>query len=840
MAFFKTTPDNSPSLPYIIIGTTCCILVAAGLLLYTPSKQPKRIEKSSTTARRRRLGNVDLSDPLRVPSKGHDASGKSIGERTSMDGLKNGGGGGGGVGDDDHVSGSLGSGGSVPGAAGLSRKSMDFEHVKRMNASNALQGSGHLELNVSHHHPFGGPSIHAQYQQYAPNRTVGGLDPELVRNIAERLLDLEAPEAPEFAFGAGVVGGAAGRLSVSQHKGVTIRSATTLPPFHAQIHHLISQIRTHKQPRKPLLLEGPQGLGKGTALQQWVSEEGAQRPAVYLQLSQVLRKRHGGSSMEDDDEEEEGEGYFNTETETELEGLEERVRMTVRRDAWIRAVEKALGVSDEEAMMIPLPDNHFDESASEDTYRHTTQVDLTLLSHVAQALRLIASQSPSGPVLLVIDDIQLLFHQRLPLWEKYDGIPEVLGWLLRADQEGILDVVFCSSEKSAVGAIKRLKGFDWNLTLHSLDPVDDDTCIQYLLQDVNPIIKMASRKFTPATAALFVATFDGSLLELDNYIKDGRSNIYNFITKRERSFLRHLQRHLPTRNTPPTPTPTSSTLPNIPYPSTKRPSALNNFHAPYPLTTPEDELKSLFLDIVMRNGVLPVAQLEASRMKLVEALVERNILRWRDGRARRREGRGEMRGDWVLGSREGIAGGLEGGDEGEDGEGEGGELESLEGGSGGALGGDVGGVGGGVGHNGSGTGVGAASSSRLGGIGRVFGLSRRSDPDQTAPSPSTPSSATSSSWWSSKPTPSPPPPTPLATQPPATEDLTSSWAHLPHEDENMWGSHVPAPTDPFTISDLDASEQLAVFARERAELVWANNLVRRVCEAFVNGTTLQW
>ncbi|KAJ3204477.1 hypothetical protein HDU67_009495, partial [Dinochytrium kinnereticum] len=57
----------------------------------------------------------------------------------------------------------------------------------------------------------------------------------------------------------------------------------------------------------------------------------------------------------------------------------------------------------------------------------------------------------------------------------------------------------------------------------------------------------------------------------------------------------------------------------------------------------EDELRELFLDIIMRGGVLDVGRLDVVRMGLVEALVERNILRWRDRRIRKREGRACMK-----------------------------------------------------------------------------------------------------------------------------------------------------------------------------------------------------
>jgi predicted ATP-dependent serine protease len=130
------------------------------------------------------------------------------------------------------------------------------------------------------------------------------------------------------------------RKAAHSYSSIAIRQSTKLPAFHAQISHLSNSIRRAKQRGKPLLVEGPPGLGKGTALQQLVSEEGQRRPAVYVQLSVVLRKRHGASSMVED----EAEDDFFTETETEVESVEERVALNVKRDAWKRAIEEALGV----------------------------------------------------------------------------------------------------------------------------------------------------------------------------------------------------------------------------------------------------------------------------------------------------------------------------------------------------------------------------------------------------------------------------------------------------------------------------------------------------------------
>ncbi|KAJ3204951.1 hypothetical protein HDU67_009202 [Dinochytrium kinnereticum] len=388
------------------------------------------------------------------------------------------------------------------------------------------------------------------------------LDPNLVRSIVERLLDSAPLEPPVGAF-AGAVAGLSGRPAYGgRHPGLAIREDTQLPPFEKQIDHLITEIRTAKQRGKPLLVEGIPGLGKATALQKWVWEEGQQRPAIYLQLSMVLRRRHGGSSLEDDEDVAAALGYggaagggsgedFYTETETENEGVEERVALSVRRDAFRKALEQALGVDSMEASMLSMTDSMLgtpttthpngtpldatpsnadaddDDDDDDASSPYGRPMDMTNLEHIAQALRLIAAKSKHGPTLFVLDDVQLLFRERAALSEKYDGIGEVFGWLLRCEREGILDCVLCSSEKSAVGGVKRLRGYDWGLALHSVDGVEDDVIIEYLLRDVNPKIKEPQRRFTEETAALFVATFNGSLLELDNYFRDVNSNVFS-------------------------------------------------------------------------------------------------------------------------------------------------------------------------------------------------------------------------------------------------------------------------------------------------------------------------
>ncbi|KAJ3022398.1 UNVERIFIED_CONTAM: hypothetical protein HDU68_009170 [Siphonaria sp. JEL0065] len=735
------------------------------------------------------------------------------------------------------------------------------------------------------------PSLQLQQALASSNSTSASieLDPAVVRAIVERLLETAVEEPPTSAF-KNAIAGLSGKPAVGSGSTMAVRESTGLPPFHAQIAHIVNELKSAKQRGRPVLIEGPPGLGKGTALRQYISDEGQSRPAVYLQLSNVLRKRHGSSSLDEDEEEAESVAF--TETDTEMEG-EEKVLITVKRDAWINALKNSLGFRDGDLPRDSTADaeNPSLFSLSEDSSpsRRTSllqrqlglsqapplesSINMRSFNHIAQSLRLIAARCKAGPVLLIIDDIQLLFRERVALTDRYDGIPEIFEWLLKCEVEGILDVTFCSSEKSAIGALKRLRGYDWAIKLHAVESVEDDTVISYLMTQVNPCIKEPSRRFTEETAALFVATFDGSLLELDNYFRDVHcANVHDFIAKRERSFLRRLQRHLPSRirhslNQPPNISSSSSANNNsnnqnplLSPPASARNSTtitasdyLNSYSYKQPQLSTEEELRELFLDIMMRGGILPVAQLSLARMSLVESLVERNILRWRDSRIRKRENR-------AMHQRE---------------SGKGSTAGSRSGGSSGA-GGSVGGA------SSSASGYVAVSPNPGMGSGkkqRVFGASRNDGwfgmtPAQQAMA--APSWGNESEWDSVAAT--------GASVAGGDDDwsvggsasmlqsgFTSGYPGGDEEDgvvvsdvggddslsplsptthgighdltmDNQWAGANSNTADGVTelVKNMDAAEQLALFAMEDAELVWSNHLVRNVCEGFVSGTQMQW
>ncbi|KAJ1548934.1 hypothetical protein HK405_012703 [Cladochytrium tenue] len=218
-------------------------------------------------------------------------------------------------------------------------------------------------------------------------------------------------------------------------------------------------------------------------------------------------------------------------------------------------------------------------------------------------------------------------------------------------------------------------------------------------------------------------------------------------------------------------------------------------------------------------------------MALVEVLVERNILRWRDGRIRRRENRPSMQAGWVPPSKPTPEPGQDGDDE--DGEEEDDEEDGTRGqrpespkqppattsGGRSILSGYL-----------PGSSDSASISSKASGntTSRIFGFSRRFDNTKPATAPAPP-------------TENPPPAAVTAYQVDEAGVLSGDggW-DAPVVDDQWAGAVSTAGQNQISTAELDATEQLALFAREGAELVWSNNLVRTVCEAFVNGSQLQW
>ncbi|KAI8924910.1 hypothetical protein BC831DRAFT_436257 [Entophlyctis helioformis] len=428
--------------------------------------------------------------------------------------------------------------------------------------------------------------------------------------------------APSSSSSAAAAAGTLGNGSVS-----SVGTLGGLPFFQAQQEHLIAEIRHAKRARHPLLVEGGPGIGKGSALLAYVQDQALLRPAIYLKLDDVLAPNTMSDSMVAfaGIQQRAAQAAATAASELDLpdsfsdlasvaEPLSANtgsllygspsVRGNAAHlvDAWTSALETAFGM---------------DYVRQEQLYDHDgNPLDMSAVSfdHVVEALRLIRGKSRYGPTLLVIDNLQVIFNdQQESVSEIHAAFNASFQWLLYCETEGILDTIFCSSSKSVMLALKRFHGFDKRLRYRSVESVDDLDVIDYLLDQVNPTIP-ESRQFTEETAHLFVQTFDGNLAELERYCSSGLT-VQDYIAQREDVLLEYIQRHIPTR------------------PQAKR--ASSNPYAP-PVSEDSD-FKDIILDMIMRNGVLSIAQMDSERLALVEVLVENNFLRWRDARVRRRE-----------------------------------------------------------------------------------------------------------------------------------------------------------------------------------------------------------
>jgi len=75
---------------------------------------------------------------------------------------------------------------------------------------------------------------------------------------------------------------------------------------------------------------------------------------------------------------------------------------------------------------------------------------------IETVLQYICLRSNTGPVLFILDDIQLLFNEQ-ELVSQYDSALTILQWILKCQKNGLMDVVFCSSERSVITSIKKCK-----------------------------------------------------------------------------------------------------------------------------------------------------------------------------------------------------------------------------------------------------------------------------------------------------------------------------------------------------------------------------------------------
>ncbi|KAJ3014767.1 hypothetical protein HKX48_004972 [Thoreauomyces humboldtii] len=337
---------------------------------------------------------------------------------------------------------------------------------------------------------------------------------------------------------------------------------TVLPEFVPQRLHLLKEIRAAKRPGMPLLVEGAPGIGKAHSLQTLVDEEAGVRPVVFLQLATGLHKRHGGSALDgDSDAEDEADDMTLTSVSSE--------------HMWQKALATAFGYKNRRLGPV-------DDDEDEDMYQ--------VLSDITKALRYLPPGSYGKPPLLVIDDVQLLFSNHILLHERYSSLDEAFAWFLECEREQLLEVIFCSSEKSALAGLRRLKGYDWTLSYKCLEGVNDSLVVDYLLTAVNPVLP-DEQKFTPELADLFVQNFGGNMMELTCFVNQ-RASLEAFIDERENEHTIFLSNHIP--------------------------------HG-----ADETTLRDVVLQMMMA-GSINTEQLEHDQCQLIDRLVEANFLRWRE------------------------------------------------------------------------------------------------------------------------------------------------------------------------------------------------------------------
>ena len=240
--------------------------------------------------------------------------------------------------------------------------------------------------------------------------------------------------------------------------------ASIIPAFPDQTRCLIAQFRAAKQRFHSLLIEGDFGIGKGTSLEHWIEQEIKDRPCRYIRLSFL-----------------ENPNIFET--------IEEDIEIDLR---WREEIIQALGYT-----------NDMDDFDDFDEIMHEITTSLIQLRPTL-----------SKPPLLIIDDMNILFYKHQALTSKYGDLEITFEWLNNLQNKDLIDLVFCCSEKSVLGALTKFKGFQ-HLQYKNVDGVDDEAFLKYLVKE---------NKFSESDALLFVYNFNGSLDELNKFVVLKRSS----------------------------------------------------------------------------------------------------------------------------------------------------------------------------------------------------------------------------------------------------------------------------------------------------------------------------
>jgi len=405
-----------------------------------------------------------------------------------------------------------------------------------------------------------------------------------------------------------------------------------LPEFKEQTNHLIQQISDSYTGGKFLLLEGSKGNGKGYALRAWAKKE--KRVCIYLGLKQSFRKATNHSTIPSTDisssidpyasptqKQAETPRYLDETTSataldslsfTSLQEIQENLFNDIpERSLFIFGLLEAFGFFSIDTFSNPQQKptrNTIINSINE----HKQFIHPRLLSdafkEIETVLQYICLRSNTGPVLFILDDIQLLFNEQ-ELVTQYDCALTILQWLLKCQKNGLLDVIFCSSERSVITSVKKLKGFEKFLNTKVVEDVETSKIEKYLLRDVNKLLNEKC-KFTKETAKDFAYYFSSNFEEIENYCKS-KLPVKKYIDLRREDYKKLVQQFF--EETP------GFEL----YPA---------FVDPYS-TPPKDILKDLILELMMNcilslDNVLPARNGDAKKWAFVQNMISHKLLRW--------------------------------------------------------------------------------------------------------------------------------------------------------------------------------------------------------------------
>ncbi|KAJ3047193.1 hypothetical protein HK097_000147, partial [Rhizophlyctis rosea] len=109
-------------------------------------------------------------------------------------------------------------------------------------------------------------------------------------SVAGKVAGMLGDGSPGRSASGGTVGAGATVEGVVRPVDVD-RKPVVLPIFDAQRNHLVRMITRFKKPKVPLLVKGSPGIGKRSALQHYASGQSQQRPAIFLDLSDIYHTK---------------------------------------------------------------------------------------------------------------------------------------------------------------------------------------------------------------------------------------------------------------------------------------------------------------------------------------------------------------------------------------------------------------------------------------------------------------------------------------------------------------------------------------------------------------------